>query len=122
MSVVAGRLLGRKMADRILIEMTYKLRRYKRVPLPLEVRWEYESGNQKSRIGDISVGGCYIESLAHVRPDENISFEVQLPTGRWIRLSGKVAYHLPNMGFGAQFTDIPEIERNMLAQLIDFAS
>ena len=110
------------MADFILIEMTYKLRRYKRVPLPLEVRWESQSGNQTSRIGDISLGGCYIESLGHVTPGEHISFEVQIPTGRWIRLSGKVAYHLPNMGFGVRFTDIPEIERNLLAQLIDFAS
>lgn len=102
--------------------MTNELRRYKRVPLILEVRLESLSGNHTARTGDISLGGCYIESLGAVVPGEHISFAVQLPTGRWISLRGEVAYRLPNMGFGVRFTNIPEIERNMLAQLIDFAS
>lgn len=102
--------------------MINDLRRYKRVPLILEVRLESLSGNHTARTGDISLGGCYIESLGTVTPGEYIIFAVQLPTGRWIRLHGEVAYYLPNMGFGVRFTNIPEIERNMLAQLIDFAS
>jgi hypothetical protein len=102
--------------------MTQELRRHKRIPLLLDVRWDSLSGNHTARTGDISLGGCYIESLAQVSLGENISFDVQLPTGRWMRLRGKVAYHLPHMGFGVRFTDLPDIERELLSQLIDFAS
>lgn len=101
--------------------MTNELRRYKRVPLILEVRMESMSGKHTARTGDISLGGCYIESLGAVIPGEHISFDIQLPTGRWIRLRGEVAYHLTSMGFGVRFRDVPEIERNMLERLIDFA-
>lgn len=99
---------------------TPELRRDKRIPLLLEVRLDSLSGNHTARTGDISLGGCYIETLAHVTPSEKISFAVQIPTGRWIRLSGRVVYHLPYMGFGIQFTNLPETERNMLSQLIEF--
>jgi hypothetical protein len=103
--------------------MTIELRRCKRVPLILEVRLESLSGNHTARTGDISLGGCYIESLCTVvMPGEDISFEVQLPSERWIRLRGEVAYHLSYMGFGVRFTDVSEFERNMLVQLIDSAS
>ena len=102
--------------------MTHELRRYKRIPLLLEVRWESLSGNHTARTGDISLGGCYIESLGQVTLGEDISFDIKIPTGRWIRLRGKVAYHLPHMGFGVRFTALPEIERNMLEQVMDFAS
>jgi PilZ domain len=102
--------------------MANELRRYKRVPLILEVRLESLSGKHTARTGDISLGGCYIESLGAVMPGEHLSFAVQLPTGRWISFRGQVTYRLPNMGFGVRFTNIPEIERNMLSQLIEFAS
>lgn len=99
-----------------------ELRRDKRIPLLLEVRLDSLSGNHTARTGDISLGGCYIETIAQVVAGERISFAVLLPTGRWIVLSGKVAYHLPHMGFGIQFTDMRETERNLLSQLIEFAS
>lgn len=102
--------------------MSNESRRYKRLPLILEVRLESLSGHHNARTGDISLGGCYIETLGTVKPGEHIGFDVQLPTGRWIRLGGEVVYYLSNMGFGVRFKDIPEIERKMLSQLIEFAS
>ena len=99
--------------------MADDLRRSKRVPLILEVRLASVSGNQTARTGDISLGGCYIESLCAVTPGEPISFEVQLPSGNWIRLDGEVTYHFPNMGFGVRFTDLPQVERGLLSEVVD---
>jgi hypothetical protein len=91
-----------------------------RVPLPLEARWGSESGKHTARVSDISLGGCYMESLGQVTVGEVIMFEVQLPTGRWMPLKGHVAYHHPNMGFGVQFKKLTELEANLLRDIVEF--
>lgn len=100
--------------------MSDERRTNERVPLPLEARWEGQSGRFTARISDISLGGCYIESFGQVMVGEIISFELQLQTGNWMRLRGTVAYHLPNMGFGIQFIDLSELQINLLSDVIDF--
>jgi hypothetical protein len=96
-------------------------RKHERVPLPLEVRWSGQSGHQSARISDVSLGGCYIESLAQVTIGESIGFEIQLPTGNWMPLFGKVVYTLSNLGFGVEFNPLSELQSNVLTDLIDFA-
>ena len=99
--------------------MINDIRRNKRLPLLLEVRLESLSGNRTARTGDISLGGCYIESLSAVSSGERISFEIQLPSKDWIRLHGEVAYQFSHMGFGVRFTELAEAERNLLTELLD---
>ncbi len=92
-----------------------------RVPLSLDVRWESLSGKRTARISDISLSGCYIESLGQVTIGERLSFEIQLPTSRWMPLRGEVIYHHPSLGFGVRFENLTIMERNLLAHLIDYA-
>jgi hypothetical protein len=101
--------------------MADERRRDERVPLLLDVRWEGLSGKHSARISDISLSGCYVESLGQVMVGEVVSFEIQLPTTRWMPLRGEVVYHLPTLGFGVQFTGLTIMERNMLAHVIDYA-
>jgi hypothetical protein len=96
-------------------------RRDERVSLVLDVRWEGLSGKYAARISDISLSGCYVESLGQVSVGEAVSFEIQLPTGRWMPLSGVVVHHLAHLGFGVQFTGLTMMERNLLAHVIDYA-
>jgi hypothetical protein len=93
-------------------------RRNERYPLPLEVRWEGLSGKHAARIADISLGGCYIESLAQVTVGEQIKFEIQLPTGGRMPLRGEIIYHQPSLGFGVCFHDLSIMERNVLSHMI----
>jgi c-di-GMP-binding flagellar brake protein YcgR len=97
-------------------------RRDERVSLPLEAHCEGLSGKYSARLSDVSLGGCYVETLALVSVGEHIRFEVQLPTGRWLPLQGEVVYHHPNLGFGVRFTEISELEREMLASIIEYGS
>ena len=97
-------------------------RRYERVTLPLEARWEGLSGRHPARLSDLSLGGCFVESLGQVLVGESIQFDIQLPTGRWISLGGEVMYHQPNLGFGVRFKELPELEREMLASLVEYGS
>lgn len=87
--------------------------------LPFQVRWEGLSGQYSARINDLSLSGCYIESLAQVAPGDEIHFEVQLPTGFWMPLRGLVVYHQPNLGFGVKFTNLTMMERNVLSRVLD---
>lgn len=100
--------------------MSDERRNNERVPFPLEARWESESGRHTARISDISLGGCYMESLGQVLIGEVITFEIQLPTATWMQLRGHVAYHHPNMGFGLQFKNLTAMEANLLRDVIDF--
>ena len=93
-------------------------RRYPRVSLLLDVRWESLSGRHSARTTDVSLGGCYIESIGQVTVGEQIRFEIQLPTGRWMPLRGEVLYHHPNLGFGVRFIGLTEEEETLLARMI----
>ena len=93
-------------------------RAHERMPMPLEIRI---FGTHGARCRDISVGGCYIESVAHVTVGQFLVFELQLPSGRWLSLHGEVVYHRRNHGFGVSFVELPEESRMMLQYLIDYA-
>ena len=96
-------------------------RRDERVPLPMEVAWEGDSGKHKSRISDISMSGCYVESLAQTTIGERVRFQIQLPNGQWLPLSGAVVYQHPQVGFGVNFTTLTDRVKDLLAELMDHA-
>src|SRR5215212_9058799 len=91
-----------------------------RVPLMLELRWESLSGRHPARISDMSLNGCYVETMGQVTVGELIRLEVQLPTGRWLPLIGEAVYHLPGMGFGLRFRRLTETQREVIASLLDY--
>ncbi|MEP6706071.1 MAG: PilZ domain-containing protein [Pyrinomonadaceae bacterium] len=96
-------------------------RRNERVPLPMEVDWEGDSGKHRSRISDISISGCYVESLAQVTVGERVRFQIQLPNGEWLPLIGAVVYVHPQVGFGVNFSTLTERVKDLLAELMDYA-
>lgn len=102
--------------------MNEEQRHHERIRFPMEARWEGLSGKHVARVYDISLTGCYIETLRQVQLNEQIVFEIQSPTGRWLPLQGKVMHFQPNMGFGVGFINISELQRHALAELIDYAS
>jgi hypothetical protein len=86
----------------------------------LELRWESLSGKHTARISDMSLSGCYVETMAQVTVGELIRFVVQLPTGRWMPLVGEAVYHLPGMGFGMRFKNLTDTQKEMITSLIDY--
>jgi hypothetical protein len=90
-----------------------------RFPLPLEARWDGLSGKYTARLSDLSLSGCYIETLALVALGEELQFELKLPTGFWMPLRGTVVYLQPNLGFGIRFGQLKLMERNVLSRLLE---
>ena len=98
--------------------MTDERRRQSRASRLLEIRWEDLSGRYNARITDISIDGCYIESIGQVTIAQQIRFEIQLPTGSWVPFRGEVVNHQPNLGFGVRFIGLTEQEKKALAQML----
>jgi hypothetical protein len=86
--------------------------------LLLEARWESMSGTHEARVDDVSLGGCFVNSVARVELNEAINLEIQLPSGAWLPLRSNVASYHPGVGFGLSFTALTEGEVSLLKQLM----
>src|SRR5687767_1987125 len=98
--------------------MYENLRRYERFSVSLSVVLDFTSGKREARISDISMGGCFIDSIASVREGEQISFKINFPAGHTAVIFGEVVYVYPGIGFGLRFVHFTETERKLLEQII----
>jgi PilZ domain len=99
--------------------MTEDRREEERKNITLEARWEGGSGRHPARVSDISLGGCYLDTLGQVEVGEVIGMEIKMPDGSWLPLRGSVAFHHPNLGFSVCFTFLTDEEQYQLTQLIN---
>lgn len=94
------------------------LRKQSRVPLSLDVISEADAGKYEARTSDISLSGCFVDSVIRVEPGETIRLKLRLPGGDWIRIEGVVAYTHPTIGFGVRFVQIAPAEETKLKKLL----
>jgi hypothetical protein len=99
--------------------MMEERREEERKSVSLEVRWDGTSGHHAARISDLSLGGCYLDTLGQATPGEVIGIEIKLPSGEWLPLRGTVAFYHANMGFSVCFTFLAEDEQDALSQVIN---
>lgn len=98
--------------------MYENLRRYERFSVSLSVVLDFTSGKREARISDISMGGCFIDSIVSVRAGEQISFKINFPAGHTTIIRAEVIYVYPGVGFGLRFVHFTETERKLLEQII----
>jgi hypothetical protein len=98
--------------------MSDERRHSQRKRLLLEAKWESMSRSHEARVDDVSLGGCFVNTLGRVEPNEEINLEIQLPSGEWLPLHGHVASYQPGVGFGISFDRLSETETSALKQLM----
>lgn len=86
--------------------------------LLLEARWESMSRTHEARVDDVSLGGCFVNTFGHVEPEEEIRLQIQLPSGDWLQLQGRVASYHPGVGFGIAFTSLSKGKAAVLKELL----
>ena len=89
-----------------------------RIGVPLEIVLEFSSGKREARISDLSLGGCYIDSIAAVSQGELVHFKLSLADGGSVELSGKVVYVHEGVGFGLRFEALSDGKRDALRRVI----
>lgn len=92
-------------------------RAHNRINVPLSVTIDAASAHSESRISDLSMGGCYVDSLHFVRPDENVHLVLSL-YGKQAGFWGNVVYVHDGIGFGVKFSDLNYEQRETLEQII----
>lgn len=93
-------------------------REHPRVSAPLSVILDCSSGKREVRVSDLSVGGCYVDSIAGVGAGERVGLKLILPGDRSEQIYGTVVYVHEGIGFGVQFNDMNREQRTVLEQLI----
>ena len=89
-----------------------------RLSVHLDAVWDGGEERHSARITDLSEGGCYLDTVGEVLAGEIVAFRVLLPDGDWLYLEGEVRHHRHGMGFGVQFVDLNEEQRENLLRLL----
>jgi len=98
--------------------MAGERRRSERKQVLLEAKWESMSRSHETRVDDVSLGGCFVNTFGRVEPNEMVNLQIQLPSGEWLPLQGQVASYQPGVGFGLAFTSLTEDETAVLKELM----
>ena len=62
---------------------------------------------------------CFVKTKAIVIEGQLLHVRVWMPENRWLRLSGKVKYHMDRVGFGVIFHDLTDEQSADLARLVE---
>jgi PilZ domain len=92
-----------------------------RLSVNLEAVWDSESDNHPALITDLSLGGCYLNTVGETRTGETVGFRVLLPDGDWLYVQGEVRHHTAGRGFGVQFADLAEEQQEKIEWLLRLA-
>jgi hypothetical protein len=98
--------------------MENERREDKRASVSIQAWWEGQSGRHEARVSDLSMGGCFIDTLSRAEIGEIIVFAIKKPDGRWLELRGQVASVDEHVGFSLAFTYLTEDEQSALAPLV----
>ncbi len=93
-------------------------RSHERKLIMIEIVLDSSAGKRSSRISDLSMGGCFVESITSYREGEELAFELRSSEGEVLRFSGRVAYVMDTFGFGLEFHDLGPEQKLFLEQAI----
>src|SRR5260370_41300286 len=92
-----------------------------RLSVSLEAVWDRESDNHPAVITDLSLGGCYMNTVGETRVGEMVGFRVLLPDGDWLYVEGEVRHHFGGRGFGVKFTELEREQEDKIEWLLRLA-
>jgi hypothetical protein len=75
---------------------------------PLEAKWRGSSGATPCRISDISLTGCFVQSLAAPSVGTKTKLTIDFGPERSVTVRGEVVYTETGMGFAVKFTDLDD--------------
>jgi hypothetical protein len=92
-------------------------RKHGRLTQAFDGSWRGASGQTRCRIGDFSLGGCFVQSLAMPKTGEATVVTIDFGD-RTLTFKGTVVYVEAGMGFAVQFKDLSPSEISQLQELM----
>ena len=99
--------------------MVDERRQHPRVARPFEGTWKGASGMTRCRIADISIGGCFVQTLAMPVAGETTVVTISFGESHALMFTGTVVYVDPGMGFAVQFKPLGAEQAEELRRLLD---
>ncbi len=105
--------------------MTTEQRVHPRVPGGFHGNWHRASKRPgvlaagEGIVGNLSVGGCFLEAPEPLPPGTRVRLELDLPLAGWTWLSSQVVHTHPNSGFGVRFVDLTTRDQDALARAVE---
>lgn len=88
-------------------------------PISPMLRWRGESGEHDACIKDVTLEGCFLNTLGKAKIGEIVTFKTSLPNDDIIEMRGRVVhYQAKPMGFGIRFEEVTDPQRMYLKLLI----
>jgi hypothetical protein len=87
-------------------QQTQERRGHPRTKHPIEGSWRGASGGAPCRIGDVSLGGCFVFTQAMPIPGESTVVTIERSGAEPLPLPGQVVYVELGMGFSVHFHDL----------------
>jgi len=100
-------------------------RRYLRRDLVTSVSYTWNGEKRSCLTTTLGEGGLYAQTLLPPPVGAHVTLEFELPEGEKISVTGEVRHSLENTygslpaGFGAQFLDLSEADRQRILSLVD---
>jgi hypothetical protein len=88
-----------------------------RAAVSIEAWWEGLSGRHLARVSDISMGGCFIETVILPAVGDVVVFAIMRPKAGWLELRGTVVSVDPAAGFSVTYTFLTDEEQQELKRL-----
>jgi hypothetical protein len=70
-------------------------------------------------VTSIGLRECFVKTKAIVIEGQDLHVRVWTPENRWLRLAGRVKYHMERVGFGLVFQGLTEDQLAGLSRLIE---
>jgi CheY-like chemotaxis protein len=92
--------------------------RNEQVFVSLDVVWQGRAGKFDSLMSEVSITGCFIESIGQEIFGETIIFNTQLSSGIWVTFHGEVVNKEYLTGFELRFINLTQEKRRLLIQIV----
>jgi hypothetical protein len=89
-----------------------------RVATPLKVVWSWGPVEQEGVLRNISVGGCFIETVDEVCLGDRIQFHLSVPGLLHMQMGGMVIRRRQREGFALRFTKLSATEQALLGRAV----
>ena len=89
-----------------------------RYTVNIEIEWEDAKGRNKGTISDISLIGCFVLCSGEVENGDMVKLFLPISDGMKVQFIGEVVNHHYEIGFGVQFIELGEAQKNFLEQYV----
>ncbi|MBS1797474.1 MAG: PilZ domain-containing protein [Acidobacteria bacterium] len=93
-------------------------RKQERTAVSLDIILEGLSGRHVARISDISLGGCFIDSVTPIRQGEIVAFKIKAAEDEWLAMRGEVVHFFAGLGFGVRFVAMTPEKQSVIEHII----